>query len=282
MEAERFKASIIPPKGNINFTDAELKKLRDEDSNDDNFFHITCHVDPGLKEKIEQGEFVDLDILLPKERCGGSHVYREEKRLELVQRDGQQYYAPVQTQRINSVRKWEQTFRIYAVIYTQVNPNRAGEIWQYIYCINTAALTFQWDNVVYYDFTFRQLMAVKPWCSWAKTYTQGWNLAMREGVVKNQFQSQGSGGNSSGTANTQRSTGNSGRDWKDHCCWCYNCNRCKSSSSLCKYNHRCTYCGGWSHGYYNCNKRTKKSSHQTPPTSGGRGSSPGAKKVAQK
>ena len=42
-----------------------------------------------------------------------------------------------------------------------------------------AASSFQWDNIAWYDYTFRQLMAVKPYRSWAKTYTQFWNLAMR-------------------------------------------------------------------------------------------------------
>ena len=34
---------------------------------DDDFFHITCHVEPGMKEKIEKGEYVDLEKLLPRE-----------------------------------------------------------------------------------------------------------------------------------------------------------------------------------------------------------------------
>ena len=121
MEAEQFKASVLPPKGKLDYSESELKQLRSQDDDDD-FFHITCHVDPTLKEKIEKGEFIDLEVLLPKERCGGSHVYRDEKHLELVQRDGQQFYAPVQAQKINNVRKWEQAFRIYAAIYTQANP----------------------------------------------------------------------------------------------------------------------------------------------------------------
>ena len=33
---------------------------------DDDFFHLTCHIEPALFQKIERGEFVDLDKLLPK------------------------------------------------------------------------------------------------------------------------------------------------------------------------------------------------------------------------
>ena len=180
IEAEKFKASVAPQRGKdkLDYSHDDLLKLR-KDDDDDDFFHVTCHLDAQLKERIEMGEFIELELLLPKERCGGSHVYREDRDMKLVLKDGQTFCRPVQELRINNVRKWEQAFRLYAAVYTQANPGRAGEIWQYIHCINTAALSFPWDNVAYYDFTFRQLMAAKPWRSWSKTYTQGWNLALR-------------------------------------------------------------------------------------------------------
>ena len=56
---------------------------------------------------------------------------------------------------------------------------------QYMHGINVAASSYHWDNVASYDLTFRQLMAFKPHCSWAKTYNQGWNLAMRDPMAKN-------------------------------------------------------------------------------------------------
>ena len=81
---------------------------------------------------------------------------------------------------------WEQAFHVYAAIYMDVNPERSGEVWQYIHVINVTASSFQWDNVANYDLTFRQLMAFKPHRSWAKIYNQGWNLAMRDPLGKNQ------------------------------------------------------------------------------------------------
>ena len=86
---------------------------------------------------------------------------------------------------ITGLWKWEQAFRVYAAIYTESNPERSGEIWQYMHGINVAASSYHWDNVASYDLTFRQLMAFKPHCSWAKTYNQGWNLAMRDPMAKN-------------------------------------------------------------------------------------------------
>ena len=73
---------------------------------------------------------------------------------------------------------WEQAFHVYAAIYSQANPSHATEIWQYMHVINIAAGSYSWENVSFYDYTFRQLMSQKPKHSWAKTYTQGWNLAM--------------------------------------------------------------------------------------------------------
>ena len=84
------------------------------------------------------------------------------------------FLAPAQDrdQKITNIRRWEQAFRVYAAIYCGANPSRAAEIWQYIYVINSAASSYQWDNVSYYDITFRQLMAERLGRSWSKTYAQ--------------------------------------------------------------------------------------------------------------
>ena len=105
------------------------------------------------------------------------------------------------------MRKWEQAFRIYAVIYTEHNPLRATEIWQYMHVINVAASSYQWENIASYELTFRQLMAYKPQRSWAKLYHQGWNLAMRDPVHKGSYNNK---------PNHEK------RDWRDDCCWKYN------------------------------------------------------------
>ena len=95
--------------------------------------------------------------------------------MELVSKGGATYFAPRSrdSPKINSIRKWEQAFRIYAAVYSKANPSRASEIWEYVYVINTAASAYPWECVAFYDFTFRQLMAAKPMRSWSKTYTQG-------------------------------------------------------------------------------------------------------------
>ena len=183
------------------------------------------------------------------------------QKLELMMQDGQSYFGPSSSEaKINSVRKWDQAFRIYATIYTQANPHRASEIWQYIHVIHTAASTYNWDNVAYYDFTFWQLMAAKPWRSWAKTYTQGWNLALRDAHR---------GGVQTVTHSTTIQNLKKQGGWKDDCCWKYNKNRCTNSSSECRYDHRCTYCGAWNHSFLNCRKCNSKQQAKTVTPSNG-------------
>ena len=98
---------------------------------DDDFFHLTCHIEPSLIHKIENGEFVELEKLLPKERLGGK---TEEGRLEWVHRDGGTYLVPaLKDSKIGSFRRWEQAFQAYAttiVVQILKDPKRFGNILQ--------------------------------------------------------------------------------------------------------------------------------------------------------
>ena len=47
---------------------------------DDDFFHVTCHIEENLKEKIKKGGYVDLERLLPKDKTGVK--VSEENKLE--------------------------------------------------------------------------------------------------------------------------------------------------------------------------------------------------------
>ena len=185
IEAKQFKASVAQPKGISGVFDHfaqehELTKLIKLllENNDDEFFHLTCHVDSGLKAKIEKGQYVDLERLLPRSR---SQIMSDEQRMQFIYKDGASFLVPAEKDnKISEIRRWDQAFRIYATIYCKANPNRSAEIWQYIYVINTAASSYAWENVAYYDLTFRQLMGERPNCNWGKTYNQLWNLAMCE------------------------------------------------------------------------------------------------------
>ena len=77
LDAKKFKASVAQLKGNdlelcpsALDNNVEINQLIKTllDNTDDDFFHLTCHVDQAIKQKIELGQFMDLDHLLPKSR----------------------------------------------------------------------------------------------------------------------------------------------------------------------------------------------------------------------
>ena len=178
LDAEQFKATIIEPEPGkspeMNFVNA--REDIGSGLSDDNFFHLTCHVESSLIVKIEKGEFVELEKLVPKDKRQKS----DDNHLEWIHQDGGTFLAPVvdRANKITNFRKWDQAFRVYATIYCRANPSRAKEIWQYVLVINTAATTFMWDNVYEYDVTFRHLMPFNLNRSWAVTYNQMWNLCI--------------------------------------------------------------------------------------------------------
>ena len=272
---DKLRSKFVRPEG-LGPIDSEILFLRNFDQ-DDEFFHITSQIDPVFKVKIEKGEFIDLEQLSPKDKLGGPHSRNEDINRQLFQliiQGTNSYLEPPVNKngKINSVRKWDQAFRVYAAIYTHANPERSSEIWQYVYVIHTAATVNPWENVYYYDVNFRELMASKPWRSWAKTYTQGWNMAFNNAGHTNS----GGGTNYNVTSNSRNSTANesSSRDWKDDCCWRFNKNRCKRTATECKFDHRCTYYAGWNHGFTNCRKRQSRNKRFSGNSNSTRGFSP--------
>ena len=267
LDAERYKAVVNTPPGTV-LTDNLLNKDNKSQLvpeppvvvlDDDDFFHVTCHVDAALRGKIEQGGFVELERLLPKQR-GFFGMSNEENRMNLVQKEGNMYFVPAPSiNHITGVRRWEQAFRIYAAIYSQANPSRAAEIWQYVHVINVAASAYSWDNVAYYDTTFRQLMSQNPNRSWSKIYNNMWNIAMRDPLPRNfgsvhsypyNQQNRRSSGNGNGGGE-----GSNGKR-KPRYCWAFNRGngQCRDGAK-CKFVHQCSYCEEKDHGKSRCSKK---------------------------
>ena len=234
---------------------------------DDDFFHLTCHIEPSLIHKIEKGEFVELEKLLPREKFGKT----DEGRMEWVHRDGNTFLVPAQKDnKITGFRRWEQALRAYATIYCGANPHRSKEIWQYITVINTAALSYTWENVYNYDITFRHLMAFNPSRSWAVTYNQMWNLSMRDPIPKNfnrggslYQHSSGTGYVATGRVSVSQNGNSSNnpmqvRRNKSDYCWNFNKGVPCKFGNRCKFIERCKYCDSPSHGVNACQKLLKK------------------------
>ena len=270
LEAERQKAAIAQPTGMIipnnniiektlnHKSNSEGVPMVDNAFNDDdasNFCQVTCHVDTNTTSLIKKGGLVDLDKISPNEK--NAKISTDENRIEFVNKDGKTYFVPCNdrenTNKINGIRSWEKAFRVYAAIYTQANPHRGAEIYQYVHSINLAAASYQWENVAYYDFQFRSLMSQNPQRSWAKVHNQLWTLSMRDVKIQGDR-----------AVNNRKSSNNSGSD-RETVCWRFNHNQCKRSANNCKFEHRCSFCGVLNHSYLNCHKRKKveKGNHNT-------------------
>ena len=238
---------------------------------DDDFFHLTCNIDSTLRKKIEQGDYVDLEKLMPKDRSSMYSRYSESSKLEWIQQDGSTFLAPVSSRdnKITNVKKWDQAFRIYATFYTDANPHRSREIWQYVDIIHTAATSFVWDNVYNYDVTFRHLMEFNPMRSWGTTYTQMWNLALKEPLMKNGFNRNSGSANFGGSSTSHNNeSGNKKGSFKrkpDYC-WAFNRGiKCKFGRN-CRYIEKCSYCNATTHGANTCTKLDKKSPSNSKTT----------------
>ena len=238
LEAERYKATIqAPPQGMDERNYLRYLRMNDDD---DDFFHIICHIDGSLKAKIRKGGYIDLEKLLQRPDVLN---FKNEGKLELVHRNGESYFVPSvdKSLKIDNIRKWEQAFRIYASVYCEANPTRSVEILQYIDVINNAAKVFTWENVARYDYIFRHLQESKPHRSWAKTYTQMWNVTLNE-PKRSVYE----------THNREHS---SRKQDGQQICWKFNKNACNYGKK-CRFEHKCSYCGSYNHGYWNCSRKT--------------------------
>ena len=169
--------------------------------------------------------------------------------VDLINKEGHTYLAIGQNKRTNKVtgiESWEKAFRVYIALYTRKYPHRAAELMQYGYTIQLAANKYSWDNVAYYDHVFRQNMAKNPDRSWGKTYNDLWNIAMCD--LKS-------------VAGTSSTGGKKGVAY----CWKFNKGMCKNQH--CRFEHKCNFCGGTSHGANTCYKKHGKS-HGKPHEKG--------------
>ena len=263
INAEKFKATIATGPAGKNIL-APPVDLNFDDSRDGEFSDADCHVDLKSTQTIARGGFLEVEKLIPKQRVSKP----DEGRMEFVHRDGQTFLVPQSErdlQKVTNVRKWEQGFKVYASVYSKFNPHRAAEIWQYIHTINLAASSYTWDNVAYYDFTFRQQMDKYPQRSWAKINNQLWSLAMRDPLS---FRSQ-NGYNSSNTSHLSNSSNKKlTNNFGDNVCWRFNKDKCNRSASACRFEHKCSYCGGYSHGAQKCNKKRGRSNEENNSNKG--------------
>ena len=246
-EAESAKIRVLQPPGNeFNIQSALI---------DEEYMHLTSHVDENIQQKIQKGEFVDLAKLLPRDRV----ISEEDQRMNLVMRDGKSFWVPVnEVTAITNFARWQQAFRVYTDIFARSNPFRSAELIQYTHVIHTISQQFSWDNVYMYDKDFRLHMHRHPKRNWGMILQQAWSLRLRE----HSRNIANVGGNSHGYSHRENSsnrsrghTGYNNRESFNNNDACRKFNQGKCNYGLrCKYEHKCSYCFKFGHAIIRCRK----------------------------
>lgn len=215
---------------------------------------LGSHIDKALKLKCMRGEFVDLERLLPRRK----RSVRERKQLTLVSEEGgrPRFVEEDDGTVINSYRKWEAAFEVYASLYVRVNPGRADELYNYKHLIRDRANDYIWDNVYDYDIDFRDHMDEHPDRMWSEMLVKEWTRHMKVHLNPRN--------NNSNGASYPRA------EWRDSndmaVCRRYNAGQCTYGKS-CKFAHKCKLCGKRGHGASICRRRSDKSDSKMSVTS---------------
>lgn len=207
--------------------------------------HLTSHVDRKLRDRIMEGDFtVDFKRLIPqsRSRC------KTDERLNVVNKDGVTHFVPADHENfkeINSYKQWEIAFKVFMGVFISKWPQRSQELLEYSHVIQNASLTYPWENVFNYDIAIREIMTDHPTRLWGQICQRTWAIELGEPTSKVTY-NQTPSGNASGA----------GSKGQKKPCWKFNKGRCTFGSN-CEYDHRCSVCGGRSHGRHNCFKRAK-------------------------
>lgn len=129
-----------------------------------------------------RGEYIELHDLLPQWKIGRARSAKPTVRL--INDNGTQKWVQDQDDEvINSYRKWEEAFEVFASIYVTGNPGRADELHDYKYSIRDAANTYISDNVYNYDIDFRLHMErYKNNRRWSAKLEYEWSRCMKNHI----------------------------------------------------------------------------------------------------
>ena len=94
---------------------------------DEDYLVVGNHVDNSIRQRIENGEYIDFAHLLPHDHL----ALEEDNRMEIVNKNGKTYFIPAvdnESGHISNFSHWEQAFRVFSNIYTRRFPGRAAEL----------------------------------------------------------------------------------------------------------------------------------------------------------
>ena len=249
-DAECSKARMYDVKGKSpnNFDTRGLSNGLSTIQMDEDYQMLDTHVHENTRKKILEFEYVEFSKLISKNRF----MNEQDQHLELVNKNGRTFLTLVTDRemvQISSYIKWEQAFRIYSNILTTCYPQKATEVLQYGHTIQTASMSYVWENMYAYDWEFRRHIQRHPNRSWSVILQQTWTMLLKDRLRNDYFQ-RNSFGNNGNNGNVSKG-GN-----KREPCRRFNKGQCTHGLS-CKYDHRCSVkkCGKFGHGAHICRLR---------------------------
>ncbi|XP_061188703.1 uncharacterized protein LOC133196870 [Saccostrea echinata] len=135
------------------------------------------HVDNSTKQKIANGEYINLALLL----------VRDPSKLQVstlsMDAQGQIIAQPKNTNKITSIDKWTDAFLIFASIYLTAHPNKTQQLLKYLHDVRLGAEKSQ--GWVTYDEQYRLRMAINPNGNWGVIDNELWLVYMSPSVAYN-------------------------------------------------------------------------------------------------
>lgn len=207
------------------------------------FDPLGSHIPHKLKQKIWEGKFIDLALLLKSAIELANEI---ESKGELQIRDGKMCLVKQKTSSFLSIEKWTTAFIIFSSIMLEKYRTRAQELLKYMRDIRIAASKSSgWFK---YDEQFRLRKASDPHTSWGQINTELWLLFVNNN--KSPFNSdQPQISYTPPTKHLHRPNTPS----NNYYCNLYNSGKQCRFYPNCRFKHSCKYCDG-THAATNCKK----------------------------
>ena len=143
---------------------------------------IGMHVSHSIRQKIIEGQYIDLVCLLPP-RPGG-----EEKKL-MINNLGEIISRDANPKKVDTIEQWTDLMFIFAGVYLSGHPAKAIELLKYIQSVRMGASrgAVWWKE---YDVQYRLRKAQYPASSWGEVDSELWLMYMTPTASHNALQAQ--------------------------------------------------------------------------------------------
>lgn len=211
------------------------------------FDSLGGHIPLKLKQKIWEGKFIDLALLLKSAIELDNEI---ESKGELQIRDGKMCLVKQKTNSFLSIEKWTTAFIIFSSIMLEKYRTRTQEMLKYMRDIRIAASKSSgWYK---YDEQFRLRKASDPHSSWGQINTELWLLFVNNN--KTPFNPDQPHNAYNPTIKHQPRLNTPSNNYY---CNLYNSGKQCRFYPNCRFKHSCKLCGG-THAAINCRKQQSK------------------------